>query len=938
MEQPRPHLSRRSLISIGCLTLVILALVFGSTIASVYTDWLWYVEDAGTSQVFAVRFNTRLLLFFIGLVAFTVVAWLNLHLALRGATVVRPAREGAMQDFAVRMLQFGQRGLSRIVWLVTPIVGILFGLILQAAWDKWLLFANAEPFGRADPVFGLDIGFYVFKLPFLHVMASTLLTIVLIPAIIVAAIYLAGQGVAGAGRLHLSIPRAMPHISVLFGVIMAIIGWTIWLGRYDALSHTGSLLTGVSYVGEHVHIPMMTVIAYGCWALALITIVFSPKLRTFRLHIGGIAVLVLAYLLGSVTYGSIVQATVVQPNELEKETPYIVRAIEFTRRGYMLDKVSEKEYPVREEPTAQDVAAGQNTLENMRLWDYRVLNSTYDALQTIRQYYRFQSVDVDRYMLNGKQTMVNIAVRELYTDGLGESAKTWQNLRFQYTHGMGVVINPVNEADTEGKPRFIVGQLPPESPPDLPVKESRIYFGELVGGPVFVNSSVREVDSAPQTSSDPDEKQDFRSFLGRTGIGVGSFGRRMLFGAVFGDIKVITTEAFRSDTKVLLRRNIVERASSILPFLHWDPDPYPVVADGRVYWMMDGYTVTANYPYSEHVGEGGPSYIRNSVKVTIDAATGEFNAYTFDPDDPILKVYNRIYPGILKPLGQMPASLLKHIRYPEQLFMAQCDMLQLYHVTDPRVWYQKEDRWALPKEATEAGQERWMEAYYVQMRIPDRNEDGFVLMLPFTPYNRPNLAAWLAAGCDPDDYGKLVLYRFPKDRNLFGPRQVGNQFFQNEDIAQWMTLMNQQGSQARRGNLLVMPLGKSLIYVEPFYLQSTGERAIPELKKVALGTQTRVAFGNTYEEALSDLFGEGRPAGRAGTPAVAPGVARSDTAQDALKRVLNTRREAKDALARGDWAAYGKAQDRLDGELEKLQRLLGTEAGQAPAEAAGPGR
>jgi len=890
----------------------------------VYADWLWYVEDVHKPVVFATEFNTGWTLFLISFVVFTAFALLNVRIALRSTMVLGPVREGdSFQALATKALQFTRQSGARIAWIAIPVLGFIFAISFRSLWLEYLTYVNWAPFGKTDPIFGLDIGFYAFRLPFLKALAGAALTVTIVPAIAISIIYLGGQGIAGASRLSLTVPKALPHLNVVYGLVLLAVGWSIWLGRYDALSSSGVLLTGVGYTDAHIRLPILGLLAWGCWALGAGSILFSTRLTNFRLHIGGLVVLALGYLIGYLIVGGILQSTVVKPNELEKELPYIRNAIAATRQAYNLDRIDVRDYPISAEPSEADIKAGRSTLENMRIWDYRVLREAYDGLQVIRPYYTFNEVDVDRYTIDGRQRMVNIGAREINPQGLG-GGLTWQNLRLQYTHGLGVVINPVNSADSEGKPNFLVRDIPPVFPASIPVKESRIYYGEGNLDTVYVRSKLPEFDISEVVGRNlPDDTKPLEethfSYLGNAGIGINSFSRRFLISTVTGDFSAMTTEAFTSQTKALFHRQITERAGRVLPFLQWDQDPYPVVVDGRVIWIMDGYTTTDAYPYSAPLtfGDRPINYIRNSVKVTIDASTGELNAYVFDTNDPVLKVYHRVYPGLLRPRTEMPASVEAHVRYPEDLFLAQSYQLQLYHVSDPKIWYQKEDRWALPREPLGNGEERAMEPYFVQMQIPDEKTEGFVLMLPFTPIGRPNMSAWLAAHCDPDRYGDLVLYLFPQNSNLLGPRQAGNLFYQNERISQWVTLVGQRGSDVVRGNLLVIPLGKSMLYVEPLYLQAVGSNKIPELKKVALATQGRIAFGDTYEVALKELLGSSP--GRTGAPSGGPAPVQSMA--DVIKEIIRWRDSGRQALSKGDWAAFGESEKRVDEALRKLQNL-----------------
>ncbi len=912
-RQPEAKLTRRQKTGFGIIAVLIFLLLFGSQFAGAFSEWLWYLEDAHAPQVFAVRFDTRLILFFVGFLIFGIFTFVNLRIALQATAVMGPTQDSPLAQVAEKMLQFGRRAAGKIAWIAGPVVGILFGFGLRGSWEEFLLWTHAQPFNLVDPVFGRDVGFYVFKLPFLQEIAAIAIMGVLVPGIAVAAIYLGGQGIAGAGRLNLSIPRAATHLNVLIGLLFLAIGWNVWLGRFGLLYQDGPLFSGMGYTDANANLPVLTLLSFGFWFLGAICVLMCNRLRGFRTQIGGLAGLAVVWVLGSAVYGSILQGTVVRPNQLEKETPYIERAIKFTRQAYMLDKIAVRKYEVREEPTKEDFAVSQTTLDNMRLWDPNVVKSNYNGVQVITQFYDFADVDVDRYMINGKQRMVNLGARELDIRGLDPSARTWQNLRFQYTHGFGIVVSEVHTSDAEGRPNFLLADLSPAKSTLFPITDPRLYFSEHNDDPVFVRSRIKEI-----ASSNSGDDLALPPFQGAAGLNIGSFSRRLLFALAYGEFNIMTTEAFKPDTKLLIHRNILDRASSVFPFLRFDFDPYPVIVDGRILWFLDGYTMTDRFPYSAFTGSF--NYIRNSVKVTIDAATGEVHGYVFDAQDPIVQTYRRIYPGLLQDASQMPDSQKAHIRYPETMFRAQSEQLRLYHVTDPTTWYQKQDQWALPKTATETGEDKPMEPYYVQMRLPDEDLEGFLMMLPFTPRERPNLTAWLGAHCDPDRYGQLVLYQFPRDKSLNGPRLAANRFFQNEEISKWTTLVGQRGSEVKRGNLLVMPLGKSILYVEPLFIQSTGDRPLPELRKVALATQRRVVFGDTYAQALQRLFGqEAAPAAPTAPTGAQP---TQGTAQKAFDELQSARRAAKDALSRGDWAAYGEAQEREDKALELLGRLL----------------
>jgi uncharacterized protein len=888
-----------------------LALLVGVTgFADVYTDWLWF-RELGYTQVFTTEFLTRGWLWAGGLgIAFVALA-LNLQHALRSLPLApvlwvgRPAAPVALP---------GRAQLKRVAYAGAALASLPLAFQASSQWLTVQLWLHRGPFGRQDPVLGRDIGFYVFSLPVLGGVTSWLLFLLALCAIGSLAVYALGGRLGDSQRLELRVaPEVRRHLAVLAAATFLVLAVEAWLAPARQLLSSSGLVFGVSYADAAVRIPAARILMVVAVAGA------GASLYAVRRSLVPIVVAVAAYVLtaaGGEAVASAVQRFVVIPNEQTRETPYMLHNIEATRAAFGLDRVEERELSGDASLSRADIAANAATLRNVRLWDHQPLLDTFGQLQEMRPYYDFVSVDNDRYVINGEYRQVMLSARELNSQAL--SNRTWINEHLTFTHGYGMTLGPVNQVTAEGLPVLFVKDLPPVSTADLTVTEPRIYFGELSNDYVFVGSRAAEFD---YPRGDDNVTSHYK---GRAGVAVDSAWRKLLFALRFKSQQVLFSNDLGPGTRVLFHRRIDERLARIAPFLRYEGDPYLVVADGRLFWIEDAYTTSASYPYSTPATPD-INYIRNSVKVVVDAFEGTTTFYLADGADPVAAALGRTFPGLFQPLDEMPAVLRAHVRYPHRLFAMQTAMYATYHMTNPVVYYNKEDQWQLPM-IDENGQSEPVEPYYTIMKLPGETKPEFIQMVPLTPRRKDNLAAWMVARSDMPNYGRLIVFRFPKQKVVFGPRQVVARINQDQVISPQLTLWNQQGSQVIQGTLLVIPIEESLLYIRPLYLRGQGGK-IPELKRVIVAYQGQIVMEPTLEEGLDLLFGEGAEGPGPGTQATRPpqgGLQRAEEAEPAglgteLQASLG---EARDHFERaiaaqraGDWASYGE-------EIRKLGEAL----------------
>ena len=915
------------------LLLPFLALILFNTVLGFYTDWLWYDSLALTS-VFFTRIIASLGLFAVGAVGFWLFFVVNVMVARR----LNP--QGLAETPVMEVIQSIGVRLTPIIVLVGAFFAFFMGTGASSAWEELLLFYNQQPFGRADPIFGRDVSFFLFTLPIWQFLRGWLMTATVITLIATAL-------ASGIGWRGWNAPAAVrAHLSLLGALILLLIAWRYRLDALELVYSARGAVFGAGYTDVHAQLPAFTILVFVTIIAAILLLVNVFLRQAWRaivvVIVGWVAISALA---GNV-YPNLVQRFQVNPNEFTREREYIAHNIEFTRAAFGLDNIVDENFDAASELTADELLSQPDTIRNIRLWDYRPLLQTYNQVQALRQQYQFTDIDIDRYDVEGERRQLMLSARELIPDQLEQPAQTWVNRKLVYTHGYGVAASPVAEITPDGLPTFVLKDLPVQG--ILEVTRPQIYFGERTNDYVIVKTETEEFDYPRGEGGNV-----FTTFEGDTGINIGGFLPRLAFAIQFADVNLFISQELNSESELLWRRNILLRTQEVAPFLRFDSDPYIVVGDdGHLYWFLDAYTVSGRFPYSEPTDVGtrtlppGFNYIRNPVKVIIDAYTGDMNFYVVEPDEPIAAAYARIFPDLFTSFDEMPDDLRAHIRYPNDLFSIQAGVFRTYQMTEPTDFYNREDVWAWPEEIFD-NQSRPMEPYYVLMQLPGNSDLDFIQILPFTPANRENMISWLAAQNDPAKYGEMLVYRFGKDSLVFGPKQIEARIDQDPVISSQLSLWNQQGSQVIRGNLLVIPIGESLLYVEPLYLQAaTGK--IPELKRVILATSERVIMAENLGLALAEQFGRdvlsdeklaelALSAGGRTTSVLPPESApaeKVDLGGSTLEELIleaNSRYSlAQNALMAGNWAAYGAELDALQQVLERMMEVSGVSTEEAP--------
>jgi len=860
-----------------------------------YTEWLWF-SSLGYGSVYATILKTKVLVFFSAAIIFCILFLGNLVLATRLA----PKTEAGFWPWViVRQIQ------PVLKWsaiLGTILLSVIVGLVAQANWEVILRFFNEQPFGITDPVFHREIGFYVFSLPFLQLLRGWLLGALIITLLGSTGVYALSYTVQ---RLKFDLARpVLAHIGGLVIAILGLFAWGYWLGIWELVFSSQGVVSGAGYTDMHAQLPAQ-------WTLLAVVVVFmgiilvSVLRRNSRWPLYGIAGWVVAAIIVGGIFPAVIQRFQVEPNELALERPYIEYNIQFTREAFALDRVEEQPFPAEEAPTPQDIAQNEVTINNIRLWDPRPLKDTYNQIQSIRLYYDFHDVDIDRYIIDGEYRQVMLSARELSAEKLAGEAQTWVNRRLQFTHGYGVALSPVNEVTAQGLPNLLVKDIPPVG--DFNIERPQIYFGEKTNDYVIVNTKTEEFDFPMG------DENVYGQYQGKDGVSLDSFIRRLVYAWQFGDLNILISGELTPESRVLYYRNIGERVNHLAPFLKLDKDPYLVVMEGGLFWIQDAYTTSDRYPYSEPLG-GGPNYIRNSVKAVIDAYNGSVTFYVTDPEDALIRTYQAIFPKLFVPAEQMPEPLRAHLRYPEDMFNIQASVYQSYHMRDARVFYNKEDEWTVPREVY-FGSEQAMEPYYIIMRLPEEEKEEFLLMLPFTPVNKNNTIGWLAARSDGENYGRLLAYYFPKERLVYGPSQIENRIQQDTVITEQLALWGRGGSRVIRGNLLMIPLGKSTLYVEPVFLQAEAG-GLPELKRVIVVAGERIAMEPTLQGSIAAIFGTEAP-----LTEPEPGEPIAADIANLIEEAQRHYDKAQQYLKIGDWAGYGKELDALKAVLEQLANL-----------------
>jgi uncharacterized membrane protein (UPF0182 family) len=868
-----------------------------------YTEWLWF-SNLGYGSVYGSILGTKVVVFFAAAAIFAVVFLANLVLATRLA----PKTENHFWPWSIVSRL---KSLIRLnVILGTVLLSLIFGLVAQGSWEVILRYFYGQPFGVTDPVFQREVSFYVFSLPFLHFMRGWLMSALIIILLGSAGVYLLSYAVQRI-KFDYSL-RVLAHITGLGIAILGLFAWGYWLGIWELVFSTRGAVFGASYADLNAKLPAQWIL-FAVVFLVIAVIVVSIVRRNFRWPLYAIGAWIAAAIIIGGIFPALVHRFQVQPNELARETPYIEYNIQFTREAFGLDKVEEQPFLAKDTPTAEELAENEVTINNVRLWDHRPLKDTYNQIQSIRLYYDFFDVDVDRYNLNGDYRQVMLSAREMSAEKLARQAQTWVNRRLQFTHGYGVVLSPVNEVSPEGLPILLMQDIPPIG--EFDIERPEIYFGEKTNEYVIVRTRTPEFD---YPSGD---ENVFGQYEGTGGVSLDGFVRRLVYAWQFGDFNILISNELTEESRIVYNRNIRDRVNHLAPFLELDSDPYLVIMDGRLLWIQDAYTTTDRYPYSEPYA-GRLNYIRNSVKVVIDAYDGSATFYVVDSEDALIRTYQAIFPELFVSADEMPEALRAHWRYPEDMFSIQASVYQSYHMKDARVFYNQEDLWAVPVEVY-AGNEQPVEPYYIIMRLPGEDREEFLLMLPFTPVNKNNTIGWMAARCDGEVYGKLLAYFFPKERLVYGPSQIENRIQQDTKITEQLALWSRGGSRVIRGNLLLIPLGESKLYVEPVFLQAEAG-GLPELKRVIVATGEQVAMEESLMESIASVFGVEAPSvpPEIELPVVGEAVEMVEDIVGLVEQAQQHYQLAQQYLQSGNWTGYGEELGALKAVLDQLEEFV----------------
>lgn len=907
----------------GFVGLVLLGIIAAQTLIHLVTE-SWWFESVGYAQVFWTRLGWQSVIAGSSFIGYWAVLWMQYHTAqrlTRDYTLTVPENR-TWDPYIPGLIRYASLGMITLLAIRAALQG-------ADAWETVLKFFNQVDFNQVDPIYQRNISFYIFRLPLYEQLHSGLLELLIWSLLIALAIYgLKGEIRPERGWKYFLTGAPKTHLCWLLAGLAGVIALGFWLARYQLLYSTSGVVFGAGYVDVHARLQAYTVMISITLALGAVFVAALWR-SGFSLPVITLGLYGTAWMLLSVIYPALQQTLVVEPNELSKEAPYIAHNIELTRQAYGLTTVQTQPFSIAQRLEATQLNQNAATIKNIRLWDYRPLLETYTGLQTLRPYYHFQDVDIDRYVLNGDYRQVMLSARELRSADLPDQAQTWVNQRLTYTHGYGLVMSPVNQVTPAGLPTFFIKDLPPQRSVDLPLEQPRIYYGELTDPYIVTGTTQAEFDY-PFGDANASNTYD-----GLGGVPVSNLGRRLAYAYELNSLQFLLSNYLTPQSRIHYYRTIQARIKHLAPFLSFDRDPYLAVIQGRLQWIVDGYTTSHRYPYAQPLNrsadvevitrnpaiqpllETGANYIRNSVKAVVDAYDGSVTFYRVDRNDPVLAAYGRIFPSLFTPLEQASAELRSHFRYPQTLFQIQAQLYLAYHMERPEVFYNQEDLWAFPTQVSREETEEPVEPYYVIMKLPQAKTEAFMLIQPFTPRRKNNMIAWMTALCDGEQYGQLLVYEFSKQSLIYGPRQVETRIDQNPEISEQLTLWNQQGSEVFRGNLLVFPIDHSLLYVEPVYLQATGgKQAIPELKRVIVAYDDEIAMAETLEGALNQIFG---------APAAAPRPspqqpALNQGARQQLEAALTAYEESQQALKAGDWKSYGEAQQRLGELLQQLNQ------------------
>lgn len=952
MRRPADFPVRRpAQLSRGRMALIVLAIAAFVLITSLrgiarfYTDYLWF-DSLDLRGVWSSVLGAKVVLSVLFTLAFFVIVWTNLWLADRFAPRFRPA--GPEEEVIARYRELvGQRaGLVRVV--VAALFALIGGLGVSREWNSWLLFRNGVDFGVKDPQFHVDVGFYVFKLPFLSFVVDWLFAALIVTTIVAGVAHYLNGGIRFQVAGQRVTPQVKSHLSVLLGLLALLRTADYFLQRFELNFSSRGVVTGASYTDVKAQLPALNLLVIISIAAAILFLV-NIRMRGWVLPVIAVGLWAFVSLMVATIYPAFIQRFRVEPAESDKERPYIERNIAATRAAMGLDKVTLHDFDYEEKLTTKDLDRNEPTLRNVRLWDPSgdILGKSYQRLQEVRTFYRFNDVDVDRYVVNGRLTQVLLSARELNSAGLPSGS--WENQVLAYTHGYGVVLSPASEVTPDGQPTFLVKDVPPVGKIDI--EQPAIYFGEQLPSYAVVNTTRDEIDYPTGTGL----KQS--RYKAESGVKLNSFARRAAFALRFGDINPLISNFVTSDSKILFLRDVRDRVEAAAPFLHFDDDPYPVVIDGRIHWIIDAYTTTSRYPYAQQadVSRLAPTsglnhrfnYARNSVKAVVDAYDGDLTFYVVDPDDPIAEAYRRAFPNLFTSVDEAPAALVEHFRYPEDLFRVQTDMWGRYHIDEPGGFYSQSDSWTIAKDpasgllraggtgtqatlpgtgiSTVPARTQRMDPYYLLMRLPEEQREEFLILQPFVPFSandqRQELAAFMVAKSDPESYGELEVFVMPRSLQVDGPALVDGKIQATPAVSREVTLLSQSGSSVLQGNLLVIPIERSLLYVRPLYVQGEATK-VPELKKVVVVFGDRVEIGDTFEEALAAVFGRS-PVGEEPSGGEEPTTGDGSDVAELIERASRLFEQADAARRKGDFVTYLQKVEEAGKLIDKARQASG---------------
>ena len=929
------------------LTIVaaVLLIVFLVGVAGYLEKWLW-MRQLDYTGIFWTILSVQWAMFCSAFAIAFMYLWINLRQTAKNSGVFHGDGRARKFTFSSPVgagtrtsIELPPGLLNLAVILISGGIALFVASGFNSEWDTYLRFRYGGSFGLSDPLFGVDVGFYIFHLPFYILLQSSLVALTVLTLAIVLGIYVffGLKRASDSGRIAVG-GSALSHLSVLLFILVASFGWGFYLDHYELVYSTLGVVYGAGYAADHVtRIALWIMVGISAAACVLLALsFFYPRLKMLVLGAGTyIAVWIILVALLPFVF----QKFIVQPSELALETPYLKNYIDFTRKAFQLDAIQETSYPALADLTPDVIARNQDTIQNIRLWDSRPLLQTYQQTQAIRLYYQFYNVDTDRYRLADGYHQVMLSARELSPE-LPVKAQTWVNEYLQFTHGYGVVMNFVSKTVGGGFPQYTLENVPAEFAFGLTVTQPAIYFGQSMPGYRIVATGIKEFDY-PKGNDNV-----YTSYTGAGGVLLDSAWKRLLFAWTKADANILLTSYLKPESRIQFYRDVHERVAQIAPFLRLDNDPYAVLSAGKLYWIQDAYTVSNYFPYAnperttfepssntaisgriQDPDTGGTegrstaafdglNYIRNSVKVVVDMYDGTVRFYVMDPKDPVLAAYRLAFPGVFNELSELSADLKKHLRYPENLFAIQADQYRTFHMTDPQVFYNREDLWTAPMEKYE-GQAQPMEPYYILTKLPGSDQLEYLLMTPFTPQNRDNMISWMAARSDFPDYGKMLFYELPKEKLVYGPNQIEAMIDQNTTISQQLTLWNQQGSRVIRGKQIVTPIENSFLYVVPLYLKAEGTN-FPQLKRVIAVAGDKVVMEPTLDGALTALFGTQQPQA-APAAQVAAGAAKVATGQLDAGQARMQFEDVEKAMQQGNWDKFGKA-------MEALKQLLANPA------------